>query len=706
MKKILALLLALAMLLALTACSSGTGGAADTAESAEPVSESPAETGAGAETDGLIEVNYRADSLALPEGLASASLIALRPNGDTLYAAGTDDDGTVRLFATGLGSDNWEELPIGEVTGDYVYATGLAATDNRVFLIISSYSEAGEETTLKIFDCAAKTELEGAALELPEDMWFNGYFGAGDKLIAYSSAGICAFSEDGSLYKRIDGDFTFTARVGELIIAGGPEDESGSAPLYEIDLDAGTAKELFKTEGSYTLSYTSTGMALLANDASVYSLDLESGSAEYLFNWYDTGADVMSLPGQFCCDGYGYIYLLDSYFASALSRISRYEGAPRTEITVGYVEGTSGTYLTKALSKFNATNTEYVARVERYKQDETDKLLVELSAGKGPDALYLDIYSGESIDPLASLDVDEGLCVDLMPYLESDAELAAGFIQPVLESMTDDGHLYKLIPCFNVNTVVAPEALAAELTDWTPEEMTELAQNLPEGYTLFDSYSQEDFLNTICMLSSIRFMDKESGTCSFDTGEFAAWLELAKNMKYLEDESVEGSALREGVFTTSTAGYFRRSYGADYEIIGYPGADGSYSFFSPCVKGFAIMQSSEHKDGAWEFIKTLLTAEVQEVICSFGFPVMESSFDELIDSCLEFAAKSDSYDFTEEDAQALKALVLSAQGMAEGSAATDIITEEAQKYFAGQKTLEDAVAMIQSRAGIYLAEQG
>ena len=113
------------------------------------------------------------------------------------------------------------------------------------------------------------------------------------------------------------------------------------------------------------------------------------------------------------------------------------------------------------------------------------------------------------------------------------------------------------------------------------------------------------------------------------------------------------------------------------------------------------MQSSNNKDFAWEFLKILLSEDLQHSFSLFGYPVIQKS----LEAQLVRDVEDEDREYDTEDMDNFLALVNTGRGMAKGSVISDIIREEAEKYFSGQVELKSAVSAIQSRAGIFAAEQ-
>ena len=91
---------------------------------------------------------------------------------------------------------------------------------------------------------------------------------------------------------------------------------------------------------------------------------------------------------------------------------------------------------------------------------------------------------------------------------------------------------------------------------------------------------------------------------------------------------------------------------------------------------------------------------------SFGIPVTKAAFEVQLEKNIYEDVMFPEYSFTREDADKLRELVYSTEKMArKDDTLTEIIRTEAAACFAGDKSLEDTVRNIQSRASIYVAEQ-
>ena len=149
---------------------------------------------------------------------------------------------------------------------------------------------------------------------------------------------------------------------------------------------------------------------------------------------------------------------------------------------------------------------------------------------------------------------------------------------------------------------------------------------------------------------------------------------------------------------------------------------------------YGITSACADKDGAWQFLSMILSEDYQLNMDSF--PVNKAAFDTLLEEAQEIKYERDAngnykldengerirevtgaytdgtntYDIysgiSKEYAEDIKALVASTTKVPDfDQSVIDIVTEEAQAYFAGQKSVDEVAKLIQSKANIYVNEQ-
>ena len=150
--------------------------------------------------------------------------------------------------------------------------------------------------------------------------------------------------------------------------------------------------------------------------------------------------------------------------------------------------------------------------------------------------------------------------------------------------------------------------------------------------------------------------------------------------------------------------------------MGYPAESREGSCIRVCGMSFALSASSDKLDGAWEFVRTFLTEDFQRDelygVNGSSLPIRRDIFTERA----QIAATQEGYCFindefmsvppmTQEQIDKAVDFIKSLHNLAfEDEVVMDIIYEEAEGFFHGQRTAEDVAVLIQNRVQLYLDE--
>lgn len=376
------------------------------------------------------------------------------------------------------------------------------------------------------------------------------------------------------------------------------------------------------------------------------------------------------------------------------------------------------------------------------------------------DQLKTDIMSDNAPDLVLMYDAHEqflkfgskGVFADLNGYLDKDAELNREMLVPnVLTSMQyPDGSLYALPSGFVVETI----AVKTKFTDqesWTVDDMLDLYEGADDIFYYWST--KEDALNMF--LIGTDFTDELAGTCSFDSPEFVKILEFcnrypmettrpeknyedeAQNakfenwyyenfMKYQRDQDYlyPFAISAPGGFALSQWSYVKAELGGDMTLTGYPSNNGQGGKITTEASGYTqcgemgIVSASQNSDAAWEVLKAYVE-DGKEYNERPAFSLIDTKFEEQLDGmmyvwdgdkrtdtpCIEDDG-NEVYPLTQEERDDLERYIRGCDTfmMLDGTVKT-IVLEEAEMFFAGDQTAEDAAKKIQSRAEVYLAEQ-
>lgn len=392
---------------------------------------------------------------------------------------------------------------------------------------------------------------------------------------------------------------------------------------------------------------------------------------------------------------------------------------------------------------FNKKNDQYRIQVTDYSNYATDgdweagitKLNNDIVSGNVPDILYLN-----SMLPISSY-ISKGLFADLYPFIEEDPDMnREDFLQNVLDAFSVDGKLYQLVPNFYISTVVGKSKFVGDTAGWTIDDMMALNESLPEGTVLFSEMDRRSILSSCIAMSGDQFVNWKTGECHFDSEDFSRLLEFCKifpeeidyndyddnywvnyETMYREDRTILSY-----LYLTEFRQYHVSRYvtfGDDITMIGFPSPDGDGAAIQSSFS-LAMSAKSKNQDGVWAFMRQYLLDDYQDQI-SNGFPLSLKKLNSMAQEAqqkpyyLDENGQKVEYDdtywiadqeivlplMTQDEVDTVMNLVKSVdQVMTYDDDLLNIVTEEADAFFTGQKSAAEVASIIQGRAKIYVSE--
>ncbi|MDE6642337.1 MAG: ABC transporter substrate-binding protein [Acetatifactor sp.] len=364
------------------------------------------------------------------------------------------------------------------------------------------------------------------------------------------------------------------------------------------------------------------------------------------------------------------------------------------------------------IAEYNLAHEDCRIEVREYGQEGFEEGLLRLNAelvqGKGPDLLDLsDIDAG----PYITL----GILTDIYPLLEADSELSQETFMPGgLKLYETAGHLYGISPGYRLETVMGKKTVLGEPAEWTVEKMYEMIENLPDGGCFINNLGSLGLLRIVLHRGMDEYVDWESGTCDFDGDEFRELLRLAAAMDalpLLDDEEqaiAEGKLLANRLYVSCPEEYAESAslfQGEPVVCVGFPSAEGGGALITPYLP--VGICRGENRDAAWEFVKSLLGNEFQEKHIRFNFPLRRDSLRKMLEESVARSAENGSGEenLSKDDCDALYEVIFRTDcSQVFDANIWKIVEEEAETFFKGDKSIEDAVRIIQSRAEVYIQE--
>lgn len=338
----------------------------------------------------------------------------------------------------------------------------------------------------------------------------------------------------------------------------------------------------------------------------------------------------------------------------------------------------------------------YDKEKDEYVSTGTDQFAMDLITGDGPD---LTVFMNTSLDLKG-----KGAFADMYDLM--DEELSRDMFMPnVLKACEYEGKLYSLPTSFSVRSM-AVKTKFSSVEDQTFEDMLATVENAPAGMAVLNCASKMNVLTDYLSFSDFAVSCKD-GKFSVNTGNMEKLLEFCN--RFPETESGEWyDAGRDEVlfadFAAERFSDFRTYYDMFAEPVtfaGYPSenAEGNVIFMTCNV---SVMEKCSDKDAAWEFVKSMYIGNNSSLAMgrNMEFPILNEDFQQLVKM-----AESNG-NFTKEELEQAVGVIMNAVRPTSGLPHDlyCIITEEAQPYFAGECTAEEAASYIRNRTDIYISE--
>lgn len=629
--------------------------------------------------------------------------------GYVLAVAGTEDE-VFAVSYTALG--RYED---GKITVlDTIYSAdapamvyGASGYGDTLYLLVGEmrpqYTEYGEPRENPDFSgkytviaYRGGTRAEAVPFQLSANDILSGLLALSDEYMlcwTATDAWVVSLAESGSVYpQQVSGEIVApTTSQSGMWLWVKQDDTFGFYPLNAAENALG---DLTQPEDCPRLctATVSRNDGCLLNSGGTLSLYQPGRNTDVpLANWHDCALADATVTGIVQCSDNAWLCASD--FDGKIWSIRR-EAIAEGKQTLHIAAANGSLELDDLVKQFNRAHRDCVAVIDYYPENAYDRLCTEMMAGDGPDVLDLTCLS---------LPLNSSYLVDLYPYIDADPDLDRDmFVPTVISSLELNGQLTSLPAAFVVLTMTARVADVGERTDWTIEELQNLWEQRTDDIFLMSGWmDRHNFLSWLATLTTGDFIDWENSTARYDSEDFIRQLQFCETLSdYMEynDEIAEKPCLAEfeDVQNLVRVNGIRYNYKEDFTYIGFPG-DGEYgSFFDVNQLHFAISANSDKKELAWEFIRLALTKKNQEMICdSWQLPIRQDVMDARIETVVGNVS----------DRQRFRQLIQKPLRFTSwNDTIHQIVTEEGEAYFSGQRTVEETAERIQNRVTLFLSE--
>ncbi|MBQ9996746.1 MAG: extracellular solute-binding protein [Clostridia bacterium] len=430
-------------------------------------------------------------------------------------------------------------------------------------------------------------------------------------------------------------------------------------------------------------------------------------------------------------------------------------------ITVAYSEPPNAHIMTQIL-EFNKDHSDVRVVTKDYSSYTTDdkpngaeeQLTLEITTG----LFRPDIVLGDTGSLVLEQIFKNNLYTDLTPYLETDDTVNFDTLYGCIPRTFDDGKggMWAIASEFDISTLIARSDVLgnyAVQTSWTLDEMLDFLESLPDDVEKYPQTFRTAGMYAFLAQGYGYFIDRETGTCSFDSELFVRYLNF---LMTLPADSREWRARSDYASMSAPDQFHARMSGKvalDMIWLGYPDdyweLESSFGTKDYTLIGratttdsgaritsdhvFAITSFTESPATCWELLKYFFAEKHPALLPESGILALKTTMAaELIPSeeydrvhyttGVTHAIERDPDNplteetldkpgiiltFTDEDRMKYEDFLdRSGNPLIHEipDAVTDIVKEELSVLFGGLGTAEDCAKKIQSRVTIWLSE--
>ena len=636
-----------------------------------------------------------------------------------------------------------------------------------VYVEGSTYNENGQKYFLTKFDSAGALIYMQDISEIMKEDEMNAYVqymevGTGGKLYTSADTIVRIFGEDGSFLGQVEGSGNWIMgltvdRNGKVYL--NQYDQQGTGvEMVEILADTKSLGDVYQNVPDTGNTKAVPGVnedIIISGYNELYAYNLADQTSTPILTWASCNVIGSNVRCVAAMEDGTYVAICEDYSTNT-TEIVRLIEKPRSEVPqkTQLVLGTfnSSQDLQTAVVHFNKRNALYQIEIEEYSieyqenwtPEDYDAAVAQFNAGlvgdNAPD--IIDLTYNVDVGSLVS----KGALEDLGTYLGSSTNISReDFVEGILNAHTLNGKLITIPETVTINTLLGRREQVGAEAGWTIQDIMEFAQSYPDA-ELLEYATKSSILQTILQYSFDTFVDYENASCAFNTQEFKDVLAFANTFpienKYDENEpsmprrSQSGALLLSEANVHNTQAYqmYTQMFETDVTNIGYPTFDGSLGAYMRGESMYAIFANSENKEGAWTFLESVLAYEKPDEWGVHGFPSRKDELQEVFEADmtpeyqldekgekildengepLQYPKTSWGYDdwdtdifaASQEQVDGIMEMLNSAKSLLVlDETLFAMIAEEAEIYFSGQKSVDEVVDVIQSRAGMYVSE--
>lgn len=667
--------------------------------------------------------SYVASFFGIPDEVTGISRMLIK--GDTAYMCCSEESGISYLASMSMDDGNFQKQPM-EMEESAVLLDFAFDVDGNIWIVcmaqadsycLKRYDESGREIqSVDLMGILKPSDISGAARCLFLSIDAEGNICVAEKsgstsAYLFDSSGQFLFSlhHEGNLLSAI------TTAEGQIGVCTSSADRL-NYELLTVDMKGRDWSKNKVYLGATIGLYGGASSFYRYDSSSLFGYSVGSGEGKHIFNWSDVGLSASEVHLGELSDGRLVILAASpdqtetfSYEMAVLS-----QGMDeRTVLSMVSLSASPG--VVQAVSDFNKTNSQYRVELTEYfpyEQNVSDEewnnavlnLNIRIISGNMPDILDMSNLPVQVYH-------NKGMLENLYAYMENDPAIQMDdYFENVFKAISINGKLPYITDGIGISTMLANAELINDRTGWTLQKLKDVLNAY--GANSISNLTGTFFLK-VMLQADDHLVDWDAGKCFFDSPEFVKLLEFAREIQNSsqnssgEDSSSGSVAAYQAVLTVYHITQYRDYYHGNLELPGLPGSNGGYHALMPEIK-IGISSASQKKEGAWEFVRTFLSEEHQK--SCIMLPIHKGAFETVMQAALD--GKSawkwlyENGNAITEDVELTKMLLSSAEYVVSGNQILEnIVLEEAQDYFSGAGSAQEAAEKIQKRVSLYINEQ-
>jgi multiple sugar transport system substrate-binding protein len=356
--------------------------------------------------------------------------------------------------------------------------------------------------------------------------------------------------------------------------------------------------------------------------------------------------------------------------------------------------------------------------VENYQTSLNTKLM----GGKAEDIIFTSFLPVTKYSEMGAFE-------DLSSYISQTAEFTdENYYMNVLKAASnEDGQIYMIPYIARFNAIGFSESLLADqpeveskLKSWEKAGFSEsmnvaeqLVVNTEKENAIMIQMNEISYLDELLKDDFNKYIDLDEKTVDIDNSDYIG---LLKSVKQLSEDGLLGAARDIDFYNTEYYFAARSDYDVQEAYISLdkqsetaycvPLANAAGNVEINANMCIALNSSSAHKDLAWEFMKYLLSDEVQTLPSIHGLAVNRSGFDASVERYYDYYADGDSGTVDETEYREVLDSWMEQISSCDMVDATiwDLIDAENEKYFSREQTAEVTAKNLQKQINQYFNE--